>query len=178
MKPVYLATLIAAFLAILAKKQFVSLQGFFAQEAVTVQRKHDELQQAKDSVAAMLAADRQATGVAPVLDKYIGSWVNTLPIYSEMTAETKFLEQTYKMRLINNSLNPNHQEVKIGDIEYPVDLRTYEFGTDYSNALNCLGAFESKFELLHIRTLELVRKKDELQFSLLLELPLFDNVSI
>jgi hypothetical protein len=176
MKPIYFAALIAAVAALIAKKRFEKLQVYLAQETVTVEKKHEELRIAKANLSAMQDQDLLSKGKVPVLDRYIGAWTGTLPMYNELTDETKYLEKTYGMRLVNNSLNPEQQTVSIGGQHYTVSYRTYEFGADYSNAVSCLGALEQKFELFHIRSLDLVRgSKDELQFSLVLELPLLDS---
>jgi len=177
MKPFFYAALIALVMFACAYRATKSAQAALLEKRAAFADLEAQLSAARAVTEATRASGRVAAALSPKLNDYIDVWMRTVPMYTRISEQTQDLLHTWGCQTIDNSLQEENRKVRFAGHEYNVALRYYSHTGAYANAVNYYAAFETKFELMSVQTLDVTRKGDQVRFAVTMLLPLFEGTA-
>ncbi len=177
MKPFIYAALIALAMFASAYRATKNAQSALLEKRAAVTDLVAKLRAARTVTEAARASGRSAAAVTPQLNAYIDAWMNTAPMYTRISEETQDLLHTYSCQTIDNSLREENRKVRFAGHDYTAALRYYSHTGTYANAVNYYAAFEAKFELMSVQSLDVTRKADQVRFAVTMLLPQFEGAA-
>jgi hypothetical protein len=160
MKPFIFAILIVVALGYYAAKDLRSVAADLTVSGAAIGIRQTDLDKEEAKLASTKEQVQRALEAAPKIDNFIKCWADTLPSYDRLSEETVEERKKRDVQITKNSETNPDEVVRLRNRDFRASRRVYSISGKLADALNYLGYFETRFELLQFSQLT-VRRQGE-----------------